>query len=249
MSLWVKICGNTRLEDALAAAEAGADAVGFVFAPSPRQVTAEAVAQMLPALAERCGGESGPSLERIGVFVEPDDEAIAQIVEQCALTGVQLHPGAGPEDQRLAAARRLRARFGSALRILGAVSYDEAAAAAVERIAAEGVCDAVLVDTKVSGKAGGTGVVFDWSEAARTIFSGCASGCKGSGRNASGRNGLPLVAAGGLRPENVAEAVRLLRPWGVDVASGVELRPGLKDNERIRQFVRQARHAAAETGN
>lgn len=244
MSLWVKICGNTRLEDALAAAEAGADAVGFVFAPSPRQVTAEAVAQMLPALAERCGGESGPSLERIGVFVEPDDEAIAQIVEQCALTGVQLHPGAGPEDQRLAAARRLRARFGSALRILGAVSYDEAAAAAVERIAAEGVCDAVLVDTKVSGKAGGTGVVFDWSEAARTIFSARGSGCNGPGCN-----GLPLVAAGGLRPENVAEAVRVLRPWGVDVASGVELRPGLKDHERIRQFVRQARHAAAKTDN
>jgi phosphoribosylanthranilate isomerase len=224
MSLWVKICGNTTLEDAEAAALAGADAVGFVFAPSPRQVTAETAAGIVAVLGGR--------VESIGVFVEERAEAIAEIVEHCGLTGVQLHGGA----EAGTTAKLLRTHFGARLRILRVVHLGEGGtvpAEAVEAIAAigaEGACDAVLIDTRVSGKAGGTGVAFDWGAAAETVF--------------VARDGMRRVAAGGLKPENVAEAIGLLRPWGVDVASGVEARPGAKDHARVREFVRRARMAA-----
>ena len=118
MSMWVKICGNTSLEDAQFAAHAGANAVGFVFAPSPRHVTSEQVAAITPHLPT--------NLEKIGVFVEADLVAIAATVERCGLTGVQLHAADQPD-----LIAELRARFGAQLRILQVVHFGESAAAPV----------------------------------------------------------------------------------------------------------------------
>lgn len=213
MSVWIKICANTSLEDALLAADAGADAVGFVFAPSPRRVTAAEVAAIAPRLPA--------DLEKIGVFVDASFEEIAAAVRQCGLTGVQLH--AEIEAQTVA---NLRAAFGASLKILRVVHFGPQALAQAKTYAADPNVDGVLVDSRTATAVGGTGISFDWNEAARTLF-------------ADGK--LKLIAAGGLKPENVSEAIRLLRPWGVDVASGVEAAPGRKDPERVRTFIRNAR--------
>jgi phosphoribosylanthranilate isomerase len=210
MSLWVKICANTSLEDALVAAEAGADALGFVFAPSPRRVTpaqAAAIARGLPA-----------EIEKIGVFVDAPLEEIVSTVEACGLTGVQLHCGS---DETLTA--QVRARFGPRLRILRVVHFAPEAAIPEDKNA-----DGFLIDSRTATAVGGTGVAYDWSLAGKTLF-----------HDAGARK--RLVAAGGLRPENVAEAIARLNPWGVDVVSGVESAPGKKDAARVRAFIANAR--------
>ena len=213
MSLWVKICGNTCVEDALMAAEAGADAVGFVFAASPRRVTVAQVAAIVPGLPE--------SIEKNGVFVNAGLEEIAAAVQTCGLTGVQLHSDAGADMPA-----RLRAEF-AGLRILRVVHFGADAAGMAAAYGADANVDAVLVDSRTATAVGGTGVAFDWNEARRTVF----------------REDARLVLAGGLTPENVVEAIATLRPWGVDVVSGVEAAPGRKDAEKVRAFVRNAREA------
>jgi phosphoribosylanthranilate isomerase len=217
MSLWIKICANTSQADAELAAEAGADAVGFVFAPSPRRVTAEQVAKIVPHLPA--------AIEKIGVFVDAAFEEIAATVEAAGLTGVQLH-----FDARPALPARLRERFGPALRILGVVHFDTAAGERMAAIARDANFDALLVDSRTAEAVGGTGQAYDWDTARRSIF-----GSAGQKK---------LVAAGGLTPENVAEAIATLRPWGVDVVSGVEAAPGRKDAAKVRAFIEGARTAA-----
>lgn len=217
MSLWVKICANTSLEDALLAAEAGADAVGFVFAPSPRRVTVEQVAAIVPHLPAK--------LEKIGVFVDAGADPIAAAVQACGLTGVQLHFDA-PADVPAA----LRARFGPALRIVRTLHFAAGAELPDPTHIEYAHIDAILVDSCTATATGGTGQTFDWSLAAATLF-----------RNARARR---AIAAGGLRPENVAEAIATLRPWGVDVASGVEAAPGRKDPAKLRAFIVNARAAS-----
>jgi phosphoribosylanthranilate isomerase len=219
MSIWIKICGNTTLEDALLAVEAGADAVGFVFARSPRQVTAAQVAAIVPHLPA--------SVEKIGVFVDATLEEIVSMVQACGLTGVQLHFDADP---KLPA--RLHERLGPKLRILrvmhfGAETAEDHAAQLAEHARNPHV-DAVLVDSRTATAVGGTGVTFEWAEARKTIFCDAKK--------------LKLIAAGGLNPGNVAEAIAALRPWGVDVASGVEAAPGRKDPAKVREFVIRARN-------
>ncbi len=214
MSLWVKICGNTSVEDALVAAEAGADAVGFVFAPSPRRVTVEQVAAFVPRLPD--------AIEKIGVFVETGVAEIAAAVRECGLTGVQLHSDAGAD-----APRRLRAEFGAGLRVLCVVHFGADAVRLAAGYGADANVDAVLVDSRTATAVGGTGVAFDWNEARQTVF----------------REDARLVLAGGLTPENVVEAIATLGPWGVDVVSGVEAAPGRKDAEKVKAFVRNAREA------
>lgn len=209
--LWIKICANTSAEDALRAAEAGADAVGFVFAPSSRQVTVEQVAAIVPALPAE--------IEKIGVFVDAAFEEIAGAVETCGLTGVQLHFDAEPE-----LTAQLRARFGPAVRIVRTVHF-----AGAPDLPRDANIDAILVDSSTAKAKGGAGVTFDWALAAQTLF-----------RDAAERR---TIAAGGLTPENVAEAIATLRPWGVDVASGVEAAPGCKDAARLRAFIDNARSA------
>jgi phosphoribosylanthranilate isomerase len=224
--MWVKICGNTNLEDAARAAELGADAVGFVFAASPRQMTAAQVGAITRQLR-------GP-VECVGVFDSRDAEEIARTAMEAGLTTVQLQGGL---DEGLL--EQLVERFARGVRIIqtlhwvvgtGAESAGAELAGRMERVAALGV-ERVLIDSKVGAATGGTGVTFDWS-AARRAF-------------ASAPKGVRLIVAGGLRPGNVAQAIAQLGPWGVDVSSGVEASVGRKDPALVAQFIANAR--AAET--
>ena len=215
MSLWIKICGNTSLEDALLAADAGADAVGFVFAPSPRQVTAEQVAAITAHLPAQ--------IEKIGVFVDAPLAQIINTVAQSGLTGVQLHSEVDRE-----AVAQVRARLGPQFRILRVVHFASGAADRVQALSLDPAIDGVLVDSRTATAAGGTGIAFDWSSAAATVFQG---------------TNKPLIVAGGLNPANVQEAIATLRPWGVDVVSGVEAAPGRKDPTKVQAFVANARAA------
>jgi phosphoribosylanthranilate isomerase len=218
MSLWIKICANTSLEDACMAANAGADAVGFVFAPSPRRVSVQQVAEIVPHLPE--------DLEKVGVFVDSQADEIACVVRTCRLTGVQLHAECGVDT-----AARLRAEFGADLHILRVVHFGPDASGQAARCAADPGVDAILIDSRTATAVGGTGIAFDWDTASRTVF---ASGA------------AKFIAAGGLRPDNVAEAIAKLRPWGADVASGVEAEPGRKDPVKVRAFIANARAASSQ---
>jgi phosphoribosylanthranilate isomerase len=217
MSLWVKICGNTSLEDARLAAEAGADAVGFVFAASPRRVSAGQVAAITPHLPG--------AIEKIGVFVDASLGEIEAAVTTAGLTGVQLHFDAARDLPA-----QLRSRFGPGFRILRVVHFDARTSASAPGLDHDPSVDGVLVDSRTATAVGGTGQSFDWSLASRTVFQNA-----GTVKH--------LITAGGLTPENVADAIAVLRPWGVDVVSGVEAAPGRKDAAKVRAFVARARAA------
>ena len=199
------------------AVDAGADAVGFIFAPSPRRVTPDQVAAITPRLPV--------SLEKIGVFVDADFATIAAVVEQCGLTGVQLHSEGGAE-----LSARLRERFGAGLRILRVIHFGGDAEQQLRAAGSDLRTDAVLVDSRTATAVGGTGVAFDWEAARGVIF--------------TGQSKLKLIAAGGLTPDNVTQAIVTLAPWGVDVVSGVESSPGRKDSAKVHAFVANARAAA-----
>jgi phosphoribosylanthranilate isomerase len=219
VAMWVKICGNTNLEDAARAAELGADAVGFVFAESKRQVTAAQVGAITPQLPE--------GVERVGVFYSQDAEEIAGIVAEAGLTAVQLHGGL---DEALVERLAGRVKVIQTLHwVVGKDGSAERLSERIARVAALGSVDQVLIDSKVGSAGGGTGVAFDWA-AARAVFAGAPEGMR-------------LMVAGGLTPENVAEAIAQLRPWGVDVSSGVEMSQGRKDPVRMAQFIENARGA------
>jgi phosphoribosylanthranilate isomerase len=228
-TMWVKICGNTNLEDAALAAELGADAVGFVFAASKRQVTAAQVAAITARLPA--------AVERIGVFDSQDAVQIAATARDAGLTAVQLHGGF---DEALL--RRLAERFARnapSIRIIQTLHWSvdgqtessaELLAVQMERVAGMGAADRVLIDSRLGAASGGTGVAFDWA-AARRLFAAAPSGVR-------------LIVAGGLTPENVAEAIGELAPWGVAVSSGVEVSVGRKDPDRLARFIDHARAAA-----
>jgi phosphoribosylanthranilate isomerase len=220
--MWVKICGNTRLEDCLRAHELGADAVGFVFARGKRTVTAAEVAEITKHLPA--------TLEKIGVFTSRDAEEIARTATAAGLTGVQLH---GPLDRGLLDALLESSFIGRTIQVLhwrtdlSAEAQGEGFSAQIRSINDWDPVDAVLVDSQTAVAAGGTGIPFDWAAVAPLIR----------------RSRPPVVAAGGLRPENVAEAVQTLRPWGVDVSSGVEEAPGVKSAAKMGDFIRNAQTA------
>lgn len=223
--MWIKICANTNLEDAALAAELGADAVGFVFAPSKRQVTPAQVAAITPHLPT--------TVERVGVFYSHDPKEIAQAVAQAGLTAVQLHGGLDNDlTSRLTDLLAGSARIIQTLHwVIDSPASEPSSAIQLQQqlfhIAASGLSDRVLIDSKVGTAGGGTGVSYDWL-AARHAF-------------ASAPSGLHLIVAGGLRPDNVAQAIAHLQPWGVDVASGVESSPGRKDPARLAAFINNAR--------
>lgn len=229
--MWIKICGNTSLADVQASIDAGADAVGYVFAESPRRVTARQVAAIAPGLPH--------DLTQMGVFASGDIEEIAASARAAGVNGIQLHTSL--DLRRLDA---LRSAFDPSFFLVQTLHWDlngdpsEAAARLREELrtlAHHGVADAVLIDTKNTTASGGTGQRFDW-EHARNALSGAAGK-------------LRIIVAGGLSPANVSQAIRTLRPWGVDVSSGVEASPGKKDPLRVKEFIRAARLAFADIEN
>jgi len=216
----VKICGLRRPDDARAAVRAGADAVGVVFAESPRRATPEEAAAVAGAAREEAA-RLGREVEVWGVFVNESAERIAELARSVPLDVAQLH---GDETEDVARAL-LPLRAVKAVRVRGPEALPE-----IERLAAQGAFEAVLLDAYDERARGGTGKTVDW---------GVAYDAARSAR---------VVLAGGLTPANVAEAVRKVRPWMVDASSGVERSPGEKDPEAIEAFVRFAKDALASRG-
>ena len=208
MSVRIKICGITRSEDALAAAELGADALGFVFYPrSPRYLAPEAAANIIAGL---------PSfVTTVGVFADSPLEEVRRVAALAGLDRVQLSGEESPEY-----CRSLGLRWIKAFRLAG---RDD-----LNKIPAYGECPDILLDSYVKGVAGGSGAKFDWSWAAE-----------------AGKYGR-VILAGGLDPDNVALAIRTAGPFGVDVSSGVESAPGIKNPERMARFIRAAHGAGRE---
>jgi phosphoribosylanthranilate isomerase len=226
--MWIKICGTTSLADAQHAANSGASAVGFVLAPSPRRVTVEQV-QTISRLLPR-------NVERIGVFVDATFDEIVTAVREADLNGVQLNANDDPDLPR-----RLRAHFAALapparVTILAVLAFSDDMELQIQAIARDaardGAIDALLIDSQSPVGHGGTGTRYDW-QAAQHFF-----------RKAAPQ--LRFIAAGGLNPDNVAEAIRTLTPWGVDVATGVEAAPGRKDPARVAAFIRNARDTFSE---
>jgi phosphoribosylanthranilate isomerase len=241
---WIKICGTTNLKDALTAVDAGADAVGFVFyEKSPRKISVEAAREIVEKLPER--------VEKIGVFVRGNGANPLEVFLKIGLTGTQTYfladTAAGHVGLKAIGGSLLpkRARFLMALsmKLIGEdedeihklasdfAKWGKNLPAGVSR---DGLMDTFVLDSGDLRTPGGTGKRFDWERAALI-----AEGMR--------RGGVKLVVAGGLTAKNVGEAIGTLKPWGVDVASGVEARPGKKDPEKVRAFVKAVRDADRKT--
>jgi len=209
----VKICGIRNEAHALAAAGAGADFIGLVFAPSPRQIT--------PVQAEKISAavkQSGNTAEVVGVFVNLPASEVNKIADSCQLDWVQLSG-----DESWEYCYKINRPLIKALRVSRRQSPQE-------------ICDilaggtkiltnqkhACLLDSRVKGKYGGTGMTFDWNLARQVAEQ------------------FPVIIAGGLTPENVGELVKLAKPWGIDVSTGVET-GGVKSVEKIRAFITAVR--------
>lgn len=204
---FVKICGITRVDDAREAIRAGATAVGFVFAPSPRRITAGRAREIVSAVH--------PSVRRIGVMVDPDIGEVQEVVAEAGLDGVQLQGSESPEMVEEIRGRDPSLFIVKALRVR---SPDDVASIG------EWSSDAVFLDTKDPSEpeeARGP-IPLEWLQ-------GIDLGC--------------TVVSGGLTPSNVGGLVSRLRPWGVDVSSGVEESPGLKNPAKVRSFLKEVRKA------
>ena len=205
--LRVKICGITRQQDALAAARAGADAIGLHFyKKSVRYVTPEQAMQIRKQIP--------PFVSVVGVFVNAEREEILRTAEFLRLDYIQLHGNESPDSFRDLPARTIKTmRVGSQEDLYGLDRYP---------------ADALLLDAKVGDQYGGTGQSFDWS-----LLNGLTTS-------------MPLILAGGLRPDNIAEAVKATNPQAVDVSSGVESAPAIKSYDEMRVFIQNARSAALD---
>ena len=224
---WIKICGMTNLEDALFAVEAGADAVGFVFhEKSPRCVSVEAARKIVEKLPE--------GVEKVGVFVGETAERVREVSEKAELTISQTYPDFRnpltiPNDGFLerVLSRVIVALPANQLQHEKSDNPDVISGFRVSNKFRDRIA-AVLLDSGTSACPGGTGKRFDWDSAVPMT-------------DLMGRAGLRLIVAGGLTPGSVGDAMMALKPWGVDVASGVEARPGKKDPEKVRAFVKAVR--------
>ena len=206
MTTAIKFCGLTRVEDARLAAELGASFVGAVFAESPRRVTAERASAVFRDLR-------GP--RRVGVFADQSVEEIARTADAAGLDVVQLHADPGPE--RVTAVREVTGlETWAAMRIANKLEESDLDALI-------SCADAIVFDSRVAGSLGGSGHAFDWSVITNLL-------------DEHRRDRARIVLAGGLSPALVARAIAALRPDVVDVSSGVESSPGVKDHELMRAF-------------
>ena len=213
----IKFCGLTRATDAREAVALGARYVGVIFASGPRLLSVEQAREVL--------GEVPDTVHRVGVFGDTTADAVAAAAETLRLRAVQLHG----EKNDIRLLDSIRSRFDGEVWMVIRVRDGRLPETAAEGFAR---ADAVLLDAHVAGKLGGTGVALPWERLMDEL---------GPIRN--GGRGARLVLAGGLNAENVGEAIRLLRPDVVDVSSGVETAPGIKDHARMRAF-RDAVHAS-----
>ena len=202
--MWVKICGITNEDDALLATALGADSIGFMFAPSRRQVDLDTVRDIVKRLPNE--------IVTVGVFRNERPERVSEIVNKLGLHGAQLH---GHEPLREVRWIRQRVQF---------VIQAFAAGDPTIQAAANGPADIIMLD----GVNPGSGKVFDWHLAE------------------SVPGGVRLLLAGGLTPDNVEDAIHKVRPWGVDVSTGVEAAPGRKDPRKLRLFIEAAKATETE---
>jgi phosphoribosylanthranilate isomerase len=236
---WVKICGITNLEDAQTAVAAGADALGFVFyEKSPRNIDPGAAREVVSKLPEK--------VEKVGVFVAGSDVEWDDIFCHVGLTAVQHQfsfapkaPQGSPKAVCISSFPR-KPRFFVSLPVSPFLGDEQALKSLAADFAhlrpevpgrppvSDEVFDTFFLDSGSQQHPGGTGQPFDWEKAVPIA-------------EAMRQGGLKLVVAGGLTPSNVAEAIRILKPWGVDVSSGVEERPGKKDAEKVRSFIAAVR--------
>ena len=196
----VKICGITECEDALMAVKLGAGALGFIFAPSPRRILPEKVRCIISAIP--------PFVKTVGVFVNEEAAAIRELINYCGLDLVQLHGDEPPDFCRALMPYTIKA-----VRIRGDSGPPMCSAYQTN-------VRALLLDTYVKDKAGGTGKTFDWQLAIKIKEAG-----------------IPVILSGGLGPANIEEAIRVVRPYAVDVNSGVEDRPGKKSYRMMKELM------------
>jgi phosphoribosylanthranilate isomerase len=221
---WVKICGITNIEDALAAVETGADALGFVFHQnSPRRVD--------PEHAGRIVAQLPPYLEIVGVFVDPAVQQINEIAQEVGLTAVQLHSYEFSGEKLKNLLNSHKRKLFVALSAPNLLQSESGLGGFDLPSSSRNQISAIFLDSGNLDQPGGTGRAFDWNRA--TSMASLI------------RKDFNLVVAGGLNPENVAEAIHILKPWGVDVSSGVESKPGKKDGAKVRAFIKRARQADA----
>jgi phosphoribosylanthranilate isomerase len=208
----VKICGITRKEDLDGAAAAGADAVGFIVG------TAASSRNISLGKAEKLFRQVPPFVKSVLVTVPTSFDELAETYEKLNPDVIQIH-----EENHLAAAS-IRLKFPNTT-LIGAVNANSPNALEAASIASR-ILDAVLLDSFANGRYGGTGIVHDWqlSKRVKQVI-----------------HPKPLILAGGLNPENVAEAVRVVQPYAVDVASGVELQLGIKDPQKMVNFIKNAK--------
>ncbi len=202
--MFVKICGITNEDDALFAVAMGADAVGFVFAPSPRQIAAQQVYDITRRLP--------PEILTVGVFRDEHPSRVIDIVNRSGVRAVQLHGHESPAD-----VAEVSAQVRWVIKGVSAGTTDA-------RRADQFGTDLILVDASSPG----SGTMFDWS-----LMDDIPDGPR-------------IILAGGLTPDNVGNAVQRVRPWGVDVSTGVERSPGKKDALKVKAFIERARQAAPD---
>jgi phosphoribosylanthranilate isomerase len=238
---WVKICGITNLEDALTAVEAGADALGFVFyEKSPRNVAPETVRDIVRQMPAH--------IEKVGVFVGNFPKNFLELVHELSLSASQLHVGEHVGATREPTAYGLGCFPQGFKNYLSAPanwltesedqarSFTSSVTRAIncgrsnpEADALRNFFQTIFLDSSSLQQPGGTGVAFDWQKAAPIVE--------------QLKQVVRVVVAGGLNSTNVTEAIHILKPWGVDVSSGVESTPGKKDPEKVRAFVSAVRKA------
>jgi len=198
---WIKICGITNLEDGLKAASLGVDALGFIFAPSPRRIEPSVAKEIISVLPK--------TLLKVGVFVNEDPEEVLRVAKYCGINVLQFHGRESPEY-----CQKFFHPIFKAIHIKDLESLKDM----------EKYCDvSILLDTYSPVQAGGTGNPFPWEIALKA------------------KEERDFILSGGLSPSNVGEAIKKVRPMGVDVCSGVEVTPGKKDPSKMKEFINESR--------